>query len=82
MTDSHVPTIAFLGIGLMGRPMAANLLATGYRVTVWNRSPGKTATLVDAGARARLVRHTSSTRALSRSRTGLSNSTAFSISQR
>jgi 2-hydroxy-3-oxopropionate reductase len=52
MTDSQLPTIAFLGIGLMGRPMAANLLATGYRVTVWNRSPGKTATLVDAGARA------------------------------
>jgi len=52
MTDSQLPTIAFLGIGLMGRPMAANLLAAGYRVTVWNRSPGKTATLVDAGARA------------------------------
>jgi 2-hydroxy-3-oxopropionate reductase len=52
MTDSHVPSIAFLGIGLMGRPMAANLLAAGYRVTVWNRSPGKTAPLVAAGARA------------------------------
>ena len=52
MTDSQLPTIAFLGIGLMGRPMAANLLAAGYRVTVWNRSPGKTAPLVDAGARA------------------------------
>jgi 2-hydroxy-3-oxopropionate reductase len=52
MTDSRLPSIAFLGIGLMGRPMAANLLAAGYRVTVWNRSPGKTATLVEAGARA------------------------------
>ncbi len=52
MTDSHLPSIAFLGIGLMGRPMAANLLAAGYPVTVWNRSPGKTAPLVDAGARA------------------------------
>ena len=52
MTDSQLPTIAFLGIGLMGRPMAASLLAAGYPVTVWNRSPGKTATLVDAGARA------------------------------
>jgi 2-hydroxy-3-oxopropionate reductase len=52
MTDSHVPSIAFLGIGLMGRPMAASLLAAGYPVTVWNRSPGKTAPLVDAGARA------------------------------
>ncbi len=52
MTDSHVPSIAFLGIGLMGRPMAANLLAAGYPLTVWNRSLGKTAPLVDAGARA------------------------------
>jgi len=51
MTDSASRTIAFLGIGLMGRPMAANLLAAGHRVTVWNRSPGKAAPLVDAGAR-------------------------------
>lgn len=51
MTDSASRTIAFLGIGLMGRPMAANLLAAGHRVTVWNRSPGKTASLVEAAAR-------------------------------
>ncbi len=51
MTDSPQLSIAFLGIGIMGRPMAANLLAAGHRVTVWNRSPGKTAPLVAAGAR-------------------------------
>ncbi len=51
-TDSRLPSIAFLGIGLMGRPMAAALLAAGYPVSVWNRSPGKTAPLVEAGARA------------------------------
>src|SRR5579859_7114655 len=40
--------IAFLGLGIMGRPMAANLVKAGHEVTVWNRTPGKT---VD-GARA------------------------------
>ena len=33
--------IAFLGLGIMGRPMAANLAKAGHEVTVWNRSPGK-----------------------------------------
>ena len=30
--------IAFLGMGIMGRPMAANLAAAGFEVTVWNRT--------------------------------------------
>jgi 3-hydroxyisobutyrate dehydrogenase-like beta-hydroxyacid dehydrogenase len=30
--------IAFLGLGRMGRPMAANLVARGHQVTVWNRT--------------------------------------------
>ena len=30
--------IAFLGLGIMGRPMAANLVKTGHEVLVWNRS--------------------------------------------
>jgi 3-hydroxyisobutyrate dehydrogenase-like beta-hydroxyacid dehydrogenase len=33
--------IAFLGLGIMGRPMAANLAKAGHDVTVWNRTPGK-----------------------------------------
>jgi 3-hydroxyisobutyrate dehydrogenase/2-hydroxy-3-oxopropionate reductase len=33
--------IAFLGLGIMGRPMAANLVKAGHDVTVWNRSVGK-----------------------------------------
>jgi 3-hydroxyisobutyrate dehydrogenase len=33
--------IAFLGLGIMGRPMAANLVRAGHDVTVWNRTPGK-----------------------------------------
>ncbi len=33
--------IAFLGLGIMGRPMAANLVKAGHEVSVWNRSAGK-----------------------------------------
>jgi len=33
--------IGFIGLGIMGRPMARNLLKAGYHLTVWNRSqPG------------------------------------------
>lgn len=39
--------VAFLGQGIMGGPMAANLVKAGHEVTVWNRTPGKTV----AGAR-------------------------------
>lgn len=45
------PEIAFLGTGLMGAPMARNLLKAGHHVTVWNRSPDKARTLMDDGAR-------------------------------
>lgn len=31
--------VAFLGLGIMGRPMAANLAKKGHEVTVWNRTP-------------------------------------------
>lgn len=43
--------IAFLGLGLMGLPMASRLLAAGHELTVWNRTPGKAGTLVAEGAR-------------------------------
>jgi 3-hydroxyisobutyrate dehydrogenase/2-hydroxy-3-oxopropionate reductase len=33
--------LAFLGLGIMGRPMAANLVKAGHEVTVWSRTPGK-----------------------------------------
>lgn len=42
--------IAFLGLGAMGSRMARNLLAAGHAVAVWNRSPGRAAPLVEAGA--------------------------------
>jgi 3-hydroxyisobutyrate dehydrogenase-like beta-hydroxyacid dehydrogenase len=33
--------VAFLGLGIMGRPMASNLVKAGHEVAVWNRTPGK-----------------------------------------
>jgi 3-hydroxyisobutyrate dehydrogenase-like beta-hydroxyacid dehydrogenase len=33
--------VAFLGLGIMGRGMAANLVKAGHEVSVWNRSAGK-----------------------------------------
>lgn len=42
--------IAFLGTGLMGAPMVARLLAGGFGVRVWNRSPDKLRPLVRLGA--------------------------------
>ncbi|MEA2411499.1 MAG: 3-hydroxyisobutyrate dehydrogenase, partial [Thermoleophilaceae bacterium] len=30
--------VAFLGLGIMGDPMAANLVRAGFEVTVWNRT--------------------------------------------
>lgn len=44
------PTIAFLGIGLMGRPMAINLLNAGYPLRVWNRTLEKAEALIPFGA--------------------------------
>ena len=45
------PVIAFLGIGLMGKPMASRLLQAGYPVTAWNRTRSKADELAPLGAR-------------------------------
>ncbi|WP_203432748.1 2-hydroxy-3-oxopropionate reductase [Jiangella asiatica] len=44
-------TIAFIGLGVMGGPMAANLVTAGFTVTGYNRSPEKVERLVAAGGR-------------------------------
>jgi 2-hydroxy-3-oxopropionate reductase len=44
-------TIGFIGLGLMGRPMARNLLTAGYPLVVHSRSKGPVNELVAAGAR-------------------------------
>ncbi|MEU0336054.1 2-hydroxy-3-oxopropionate reductase [Streptomyces sp. NPDC006193] len=44
-------TIAFLGLGTMGSPMAVNLCKAGHIVYGWNRSEGRTGALEAAGGR-------------------------------
>ncbi|WKG03955.1 2-hydroxy-3-oxopropionate reductase [Mycolicibacterium sp. HK-90] len=41
--------LAFIGLGIMGSPMAVNLARAGYSVTGHNRSPGRAAALIAAG---------------------------------
>jgi len=45
-----VSRIAFIGLGKMGRGIAANLIAAGHQLTVFNRSAGKAAALEQKGA--------------------------------
>ncbi|HEX9874473.1 MAG TPA: NAD(P)-binding domain-containing protein [Deferrimonas sp.] len=40
----------FLGLGIMGSAMAANLVKGGLEIVVWNRSPDKCLPLVQLGA--------------------------------
>jgi 3-hydroxyisobutyrate dehydrogenase/2-hydroxy-3-oxopropionate reductase len=42
--------IGFIGLGIMGQPMALNLLKAGHKLTVYNRTPAKTEPLKQAGA--------------------------------
>jgi len=43
--------IGFIGLGIMGSGMAANVLANGFDLTVWNRTSSKIQELVGKGAR-------------------------------
>jgi len=45
------PSIALLGLGTMGRGMAANLLKAGFPLTVWNRTKAKSDFLTHTAAR-------------------------------
>ncbi len=45
------PTLAWLGTGLMGQPMAERLLAQGHLVWVWNRTSATAEALREKGAR-------------------------------
>jgi 3-hydroxyisobutyrate dehydrogenase-like beta-hydroxyacid dehydrogenase len=46
----HMERIAFLGLGIMGNPMAKRLLAAGYPLTVWNRTASRAEPLQAEGA--------------------------------
>lgn len=43
--SAPLPKLAFLGIGLMGKPMACRLLQAGYSLKAWNRTYSKAAAL-------------------------------------
>lgn len=45
-------TVAYIGLGIMGRPMALNLLRAGYTVRVWARRSESMQPLIEAGATA------------------------------
>src|SRR5579883_1497577 len=49
--SAQKPSIAFLGLGIMGSGMARRLLGAGFPLTVYNRSPEKAAALEAEGAR-------------------------------
>lgn len=44
-------SVGLIGLGLMGRPMAANLIKAGHEVRVWNRTASRAEALVAAGAK-------------------------------
>ena len=44
--------VGFVGLGIMGAPMAANLIGAGFALNVYNRTPGKCEALEKLGARA------------------------------
>src|SRR5205807_4978189 len=46
------PKVGFIGLGIMGRPMAQNLLKAGFELTVFNRSKPPVDLLVSSGAAA------------------------------
>jgi 3-hydroxyisobutyrate dehydrogenase-like beta-hydroxyacid dehydrogenase len=45
------PTIGFIGLGVIGKPMAQRLLESGLSLVVWNRTTAKVQGLVASGAR-------------------------------
>ncbi|HXE44601.1 MAG TPA: NAD(P)-binding domain-containing protein [Conexibacter sp.] len=47
---SDRPVVGFIGLGIMGAPMARNLLHAGFPLVVWNRTAARMDALVHAGA--------------------------------
>lgn len=44
-------SVGLIGLGLMGRPMGANLLKAGHELTIWNRTASRGDELVSKGAK-------------------------------
>ena len=49
--SSSIKTVGFIGTGLMGLPMAKNILSKKFKLNVWNRTLGKTLELEKKGAK-------------------------------
>ena len=49
-SGERMDRVGFLGLGTMGAAMAANIARAGFPLTVWNRTPGRAAALVELGA--------------------------------
>ncbi|HYH33293.1 MAG TPA: NAD(P)-binding domain-containing protein [Pseudonocardia sp.] len=52
MTTTTAGRVTVLGLGAMGSAIARTFVDHGFRTTVWNRTPSRSAPLVDAGATA------------------------------
>ena len=50
MSNEAITKVGYVGMGIMGAPMAANLMKAGYELIVWNRTADKANPLADAGA--------------------------------
>ncbi|NBQ30168.1 MAG: hypothetical protein EBU17_05745 [Burkholderiaceae bacterium] len=50
MNTKTLPTIGFIGTGIMGKSMALHIIKAGYPLHVFNRSKEKTASLIEQGA--------------------------------
>ena len=50
---SEKKKIGFIGTGMMGLPMAHNLIKAGYDLSIYNRTPGKASALIESGAEAK-----------------------------
>ena len=50
MTENTL-RVGFVGLGIMGAPMANNILSAGFPLTVWNRTPARAEPLAAAGAK-------------------------------
>jgi 3-hydroxyisobutyrate dehydrogenase-like beta-hydroxyacid dehydrogenase len=45
-----VISVGFIGLGDIGEPIAGRILAGGFKLSIWNRTPGKMRALLDRGA--------------------------------
>jgi 2-hydroxy-3-oxopropionate reductase len=51
LEETRMTTVAFIGLGIMGGPMAGHLVDAGFDVVGFNRSPDKVTALVERGGR-------------------------------